>query len=74
MDVLAKKLSIIERITQTESEDLLEQVDTLLNQNIVLSEEHRTILDERLNAHRADPNSGSPWEEVKERVRKSLGA
>lgn len=72
MNVLAKKLNIIERITQTESEELLEQIDALLNQDIELSKEHRQIIDERLAAHHANPTSGSSWTDVKQRIEKSL--
>lgn len=33
-----------------------------------LSEEHKRILDERLANHEANPNEGSPWQEVKQRI------
>ena len=71
MDVLARKLNIIERITQTESEVILEQVDALLNRE-PLSQEHQKILDERLAAYQADPASGSSWQDAKKRIEKSL--
>lgn len=74
MDVLARKLSIIERITQIESEDLLEQVDALLNQSATLTQVHQEIIDERLAAHRANPETGSPWEEVKDKIRRSIAS
>ncbi len=33
---------------------------------------HKKILDKRLAAHKANPSSGSSWEEVKTRVRSQL--
>ena len=33
------------------------------------SDEHRKILEERLLAHKKQPNSGTPWEEVKKELR-----
>ncbi len=33
-----------------------------------ITPEVRTLLDERLSAYRKDPDSGSPWSEVKERI------
>jgi putative addiction module component (TIGR02574 family) len=37
---------------------------------IELSEDQRTELDRRLEAYREDPESGSPWNEIKERILK----
>ncbi|MCF6360074.1 MAG: addiction module protein [Cyclobacteriaceae bacterium] len=37
-----------------------------------LSTTHKKILDKRLAAHKANPSSGSSWEEVKTRVRSQL--
>ncbi|MCF6352668.1 MAG: addiction module protein [Cyclobacteriaceae bacterium] len=37
-----------------------------------LSTTHKKILDKRLAAHKANPSSGSSWEEVKIRVRNQL--
>jgi len=36
-----------------------------------LSDSQRTVLDERLAAYEADPQAGSTWDEVRERVRRS---
>jgi putative addiction module component (TIGR02574 family) len=35
---------------------------------IEITEPTRKLIRKRLEAHRADPNSGSPWEEVKNRI------
>lgn len=37
-----------------------------------LSDEHKRILDERLEDYRKNPDTGSPMEEVFERLRKRL--
>ncbi|MCL6259017.1 addiction module protein [Aquiflexum sp. TKW24L] len=34
-----------------------------------LSEAHIKILDERIASHKADPEAGSSWEEVKSRIK-----
>lgn len=35
---------------------------------VEVSPEVRALLDERLAAYRKDPDAGSPWSEVKERI------
>lgn len=37
-----------------------------------LSATHKKILDERIAAHKANPSSGSSWEEVKTRIKSQL--
>ena len=37
-----------------------------------LSDTHKKILDERIDAHKANPSSGSSWDEVKTRIRSQL--
>ena len=37
-----------------------------------LSAAHKTILDERLAAHEANPDAGSGWEETKARIKSQL--
>ena len=41
--------------------------------SIALSEEHKIILDERLREHKANPNDGTPWEEVRAELEKEYG-
>jgi putative addiction module component (TIGR02574 family) len=36
---------------------------------IVLSDAHKQDLERRLDAYRDDPKTGSPWDEVKSRLR-----
>ena len=35
---------------------------------VPIPEEHKQILEERLNAYRANPQSGRPWNEVREEI------
>lgn len=37
-----------------------------------LSDTHKKILDERIATHKANPSSGSSWDEVKNRIRSQL--
>ncbi|MBT1704827.1 addiction module protein [Chryseosolibacter indicus] len=37
-------------------------------ENYFLTDEHKQLLDERLAAHKASPQEGSTWNEVKNRV------
>jgi putative addiction module component (TIGR02574 family) len=62
------KYRLIERLIQTEDDDLLKQVEAILVQGTELSEEHKQILDERLLAHSLNPSAGSSWEQVKKRL------
>jgi len=59
-------LSISERI------QLVEDIwDSIANvpESIQLSEEQKLELDRRLDDYHADPDKGSPWELVRERIR-----
>lgn len=42
------------------------------DENIELSETHKKILDKRLAKFRSNPNKGSDWKDVKNRIRKKL--
>jgi putative addiction module component (TIGR02574 family) len=58
-------LSIPERI------QLVEDIwDTIAvdSEAVELSEEEKRIIDERLEAYHKNPNSGSPWEDVYQRI------
>ena len=43
-----------------------------LPEAVELSDEHRTILRQRLDAHQRDPSAASPWEDVKARLASKL--
>jgi len=40
----------------------------LTEEDYELSEEHKKILDKRLQAHKYNPTNGSSWQEVKARI------
>lgn len=63
------KLSVNERIhlVQTIWDSIA--IDT---QESEISEEHKKILAERMEAHKNNPNNVVSWEEVKKRVKKIL--
>ena len=63
------KLSVDERIhlVQTIWDSIA--MDT---QESAISEEHKKILDERMEAHKKNPDDVVSWEEVKKSVRKIL--
>lgn len=49
------------------------KADTDGDNDYMLSDAHRQILDERLAAHEAAPAEGSSWEDVKSRLKKNHG-
>lgn len=61
------ELSISERIQLVE--DLWDSI-AAVPEALPLSEAQKQELDRRLDAYHQDPDAGSPWELVKERIRK----
>jgi putative addiction module component (TIGR02574 family) len=61
------ELSVSERLQLVE--DLWDSIAEV-PEAIELSEDLRTELDKRLEAYHEDPESGSPWNKVKERILK----
>lgn len=59
------ELSISERIQL--AEDLWDSILTESNA-VTLTEEQKQELDRRLEIHRQNPNQGSSWEQVKQRL------
>ena len=41
-------------------------------ENVPIPDHHKRILDERLNAYRADPKFGQPWSEVRDQLLSKL--
>lgn len=60
------ELSVSERIQL--AEDLWDSISTDSNVDIPLSESQKQELDRRLELHRQNPQQGSNWEEVKQRL------
>jgi putative addiction module component (TIGR02574 family) len=65
----ALDLSVEERLELAEA--LWESVEVTAHQP-PLPDWQRQILDERIAADDADPEAGSPWQEVKQRILSSL--
>ena len=61
------ELSISERIQLVE--DLWDSIATV-PEAVSLTEAQKEELDRRLDAYHKNPDAGSPWESVKERIRK----
>ncbi len=62
-----RKLSVDERIRFVEE---VWQTIGADDPSALIDDDTRAELDRRLDDYRADPDAGSPWEEVKERILK----
>ncbi len=60
------ELSVSERIQL--AEDLWDSILADSNADVPLSESQKEELDRRLELHRQNPQQGSSWEEVKQRL------
>jgi putative addiction module component (TIGR02574 family) len=60
------ELSVSERIQL--AEDLWDSISTDSNADVPLRESQKQELDRRLELHRQNPQQGSSWEEVKQRL------
>ena len=69
MSRLAKEdilnLSISERIQLVE--DIWDSI-IVLPEAVILTDDQKRELDNRLDAYRQNPNEGSPWEQVRKRI------
>ena len=59
----------IMKIVQTADEDMLQRIfavtESAINyEDYEVSEEHKKILDQRLEDHKSNPNAGRTWSEV----------
>ena len=61
------ELSIPERIQVVE--DIWDSISAV-PESVLLSEEQKIELDRRLQAYHKNPNAGSPWAVIRERLRK----
>ncbi len=60
------ELSVAERIEFVEDVwDTISEVP----ESVKLTQQQRQILDERLEAYHKNPDAGSPWEDVRKRIR-----
>jgi len=60
------KMSVPERIIMVEA--IWDSIAENDNQ-VELSEDTKQLLDDRLDAHKKNPNDGSSWDEVKARIK-----
>lgn len=72
MSTLAKadilELSVSERIQLVE--DIWDSITEVPN-SIQLSKEQKLVLDQRLDSYHNNPEQGSPWDVVRDRIRSS---
>ena len=62
------KLSIPERILMVEA--IWDSIEN--DQDLVLDEASKKLLDQRINAHQNNPEEGSEWADVKNRIKKQF--
>ena len=60
-------LSTAEKILHVQ--DLWDRIAATATDEVELTEAQRADLDRRVEAHRADPDRGSSWENVQKRIR-----
>jgi len=70
----SRRLEIPSEFKSASSAERIAFVQTLWDQiaqspqDIPMPEHHRQILDERLDAHRHNPQAGRPWNEVRDQL------
>ena len=75
MNVVDLRERILEYV-KIADENHLKQMDDLINENrsdSEISDEHKQILDERLEQHKANPKSGRSWGEIKSELSSKYG-
>jgi len=71
MDLAARKYRLIERLTNLMSEEKLDKIEKFLNKEIfkdnepILTQDIKDLLDERLAKHKTNPKTGKSWEAIK---------
>ena len=65
MDAQEKRKALAKWILETD-ENVLNEVEAVYNvTNNIISDEHKKILDHRLELHKENPTSGKDWNELK---------
>jgi putative addiction module component (TIGR02574 family) len=73
MDVQSTKYAIIEKVIQTNDEDLLNELNAILEQEeIILTDSQKEELDKRVARHKSGESKSFTWEEVKVHARSGL--
>ena len=67
MTLEARKIELVQRILRIENPALLEDLISMIEeqQSYELSVEQKKVLDDRLSAHKENPNLVRSWEDVK---------
>lgn len=70
MDLQSEKLSLIQWLTQLSDKTVINKIIAIRNEkdHTILTAAHKDILDERLANHEENIESGSSWEDVKQRI------
>jgi putative addiction module component (TIGR02574 family) len=70
MDVQSTKYAIIEKVIQTNDENILNEVNAILEQEeIILTDLQKEELDKRVERHQRGESKSFTWEEVKKMAR-----
>jgi putative addiction module component (TIGR02574 family) len=73
MNIESAKYAIIEKIIETDSEELLNEITSLLGQHDgLLTEPQKDELDRRAVRHKNGETKSYSWDEVKQHARASL--
>jgi putative addiction module component (TIGR02574 family) len=74
MNVQSTKYAIIEKVIQTNDEDLLSKVQAILEQEeeIILTDWQKEELDKRSLRHNSGESKNYTWEEVKKRAQSGI--
>ena len=73
MEAKEKRIALAKWILETD-ENVLNEVEAIYNlSNNTISDEHKKILDRRLEIHKEDPTSGKNWSELKIGLSKKYG-
>ncbi len=73
MDVQSTKYAIIEKVIQTNDENILNEVQAILEQEeIILTDWQKEELDKRALRHKSGESKNYTWEEVKKRSRSGI--
>jgi len=70
MDLGAEKLNLIQWLAQLSDEKIISKIKAIRNEkaNSTLTSVHKNIIEERLISHEESPESGSSWQEAKQRI------
>jgi len=69
----AKEGDLWSKLSPEQQKEVLTALEESANpENLIPNEEVKKLLDERLASHKANPNAGDSWENVKKRIKDKL--